>query len=154
MTYKILIPTPGTEIKLAQDWQFELFFERKNLDLFLMLEALKLLKEENFKPSNTEIKSYFWAGVKYASLIKYYDQFFAFGTPPAPFGEWVQGVPFSYRLTLPANSEIIFDRFYIHKSHEAVSKIVFRTKKLPFKKFNRKPRFWAKLDDVNQLIVD
>ena len=150
---KMLIPELGTEITLAEDWTFELFWEHRNTKFWEILTDLNMIDENNFVPTATVNNGYGFT--KNKILKKYYEKYFKLiydnqlrKTVPA------QGVYFCYKLTIPKGSILIIDRIYIRKGCEGYSSVTFRTKKLPFKNMKRKPRFWAKLQDVNNIVYD
>lgn len=75
--------------------------------------------------------------------------------------EYSQAEPIPARL--PAGTELIIDRYYIKQNLGEFDSVSFRiagvsaaAKTYPFaaKLTKRQVRFWAKLDDVNQLRVD
>lgn len=55
------------------------------------------------------------------------------------------------RVALPPGTVLIVDRIYIRKGKGDYSSITFRSKIPGIKS---KPRFWAKLSDVNQIIFE
>lgn len=53
--------------------------------------------------------------------------------------------------TFPANTVVVIDRIYIRQGSEDYNSVTFRTNHPTQPK--KRVRFWAKLDDVNQMVV-
>lgn len=54
-------------------------------------------------------------------------------------------------VTLWVETVLIVDRIYIKQNQPTYDSITFRVKSSP--QFEGKPRFWAKLSDVNKMVV-
>ena len=114
----LFIPPLGTEVVLAEDWTFPLFFEYRN---FVALEHFGFTTDGTSK----------W---------DYYRE------------------ERSYPLTLPAGTVLKIDRIYIRKGNKDFDSVTFYmkggNKVVPFAKGKPKAiRFWAKLADVNRIIL-
>jgi len=57
-------------------------------------------------------------------------------------------------FTFPKGTELKVDRIYIRQGAQAYSSITFRTVSHPIDNKFAKKRFWAKLHDVNKIIMD
>ena len=160
MSKKLFIPEIGTEIPLAQDWTFRLFFESRNISFFEQIAALNLLVEDNFKPTEKAVICYgYYSGhnTKSALLDTYYKKYFQYDYHQRSVSEsacFAQGVPYCYMMTLPKGSVLAIDRVYIRKNNEEFSSITFRTPKVNIPKFKKHPRFWAPLSDVNNIEME
>ena len=55
-------------------------------------------------------------------------------------------------VTLPTDTVLIVDRIYIKKGGEAYNSLTFRIKECPNPLLTKK-RFWAKLHDVNTMVI-
>lgn len=71
--------------------------------------------------------------------------------------------PTAIDAELPQGAELIIDRYYIKQGMEDFDSVSFRivgakacakTYRFSTKATNRQVRFWAKLDDVNKMVVD
>lgn len=68
-----------------------------------------------------------------------------------PYGEkWPKDVE-HFPITIPAGAVLIVDRFYIRQGNGDYSSVTFRLKKETTEWGTG--RFWAKLEDVNQIVV-
>ena len=120
---KLYIPEIGTEIELTKGWTFPLHFERRN-------ESLG--KHFGIKaPDYTNCNGYV-----------HKDHWFAAD----------QSVP----VTLPKGTILKVDRIYIRKTSwggdaKKFSSVSFFATLPDAPKKGRKPRFWAKLRDVNNI---
>lgn len=139
---KLFIPSLGTELKLAQDWYFVLYDERRNKTLVELLTAERLLGPR--KLANEEDAGEPWA-------------------------------EYCFDARLPAGATLKLDRIYIRKNQGDFDSVTFHLKgaKVPGrtevrsgvslgtgtrKEFtyerkipSRGVRFWASLDDANNI---
>lgn len=128
---RMFIPEIGTEIRLISDWTFDLFTDRRNETLFAYcgLDVGKIRKEKDLR------------------------------TNRYPFTKLG-----STQVTLSAGTVLIVDRIYIRKGAEDYSSVTFKYRdKVEIPTMNwrgskrvpgttkRQIRFWAKLNDVNQI---
>lgn len=118
MAFTLFVPPLGTRLALVQPWDFQLFNERRNATLMVLLGDTRELK--------------------------YHD--------PEP-------IP----ATLPAGAVLIIDRYYIRQGLDGFDSVSFRlvgaSASAPLyygigSTAKRQVRFWAKLDDVNRMLVD
>jgi hypothetical protein len=121
---KFYIPELGDQIKLLEDWTFDLYLERRNQTL---------LKKLGWMPAH-----------RYDAYI---DPISGKEIDP-----WARDPVTHDRLNvnpktthiLPEGTILKIDRIYIRAGQEDFSSITFR---IPLQKI----RFWAKLKDVNQI---
>ena len=152
MSSKFHVPEIGTKLRLTEDWTFSWFWERRNIDLLMALEEKNLIDESKFQPTKIEVISYYWK--QYAAIQKYFDKYFSVRwnhSNPRQGYVWPQGNPYCYMMTYPKDSIIIIDRYYIKKGNSDFSSVTFRTEKLNYPGFRKKPRFWVKLQDANNI---
>ena len=120
----LFIPPLGTEITLAEDWSFDLWNESRNDSL---AEAIGII----------------WQATDYDS--RRIEQ---------------------HNVTIPAGTTLKIDRIYIRKGQDDFDSVTFLWKgnKIPskvvsyghgnvYKVPSKTVRFWAKLDDVNKILV-
>jgi hypothetical protein len=160
MPQQLFIPALGTIIILAEDWTFKLFFEGRNHTL---LKALCPNKPKPL-PAGTDPKSW---------QAKYHSKWFGHmpedhegsdllrSLAPMDESELEDAHP-TYRstsskrepyleVTMPAKTQLKFDRIYIRAGVTAYNSVTFRTTKIgPDKRFHSK-RFWVKLQDANNI---
>lgn len=136
---KLFIPEIGTLLRLTADWVFYLHYEGRNEGLLKFFELIVPNSNQNslrrgllVRADGTADRWGHWDGAQ----------------------AWRDGIPTHHatQVTLPAGTELILDRIYIRKGKDAFSSVTFRTVVLPGTK--SKPRFWAKLADVNTLEVE
>lgn len=135
---KLYIPEIGDIIILNEDWTFSLFNEYRNEKLvsFLSLDqkpsfndvyaARRALGANHLASQEARTQLH----IKYEQLQREYD------TP--------------WTITLPKGSILRVDRIYIRKGASDFSSITFYLLEHPTIT-GKKPRFWAKLSDVNNI---
>lgn len=121
---KLFIPTIGTQLVLSKDWKFSVYSERRNQDLGIILG----LYQKNTQPYC------YWGKWKNQS-----DERRSF-----------LDVVLSGTCELPPKTILKIDRIYIRRGFKGFDSVSFRIVSCPDAKFN-KIRFWAKLDDVNNI---
>lgn len=161
---QIMIPPLGTVIKLTQDWHFNLYDEHRN-------DALQALVDL-YPPYRTSEKQYYprpsatWRDLTIAERKEVVDKSIWTNEPhnegcdPDYWnGDW--HTPFVFR----AETLLKIDRIYIRQGQSAFNSVSFRTNcwmsnlgdplfSKKYVKGKKVPslRFWAKLDDVNNMI--
>lgn len=165
MPQQLFIPSLGTIITLAEEWQFKLFFEHRNETLLKALcenpypEAIDPKKITDGRYSWRCGKQYWGANPEHhegSELLRYLE----------PLDEKeLEDAHHTYRstnsrrepyllVTMPAGQQLKFDRIYIRAGVTAYNSVTFRTTKIgPDKKFHSK-RFWVKLQDANNVICN
>lgn len=120
----LFIPPIGTEITLAEDWTFELWNESRNDTL-------------------VEVMGIQWPEADYYGKRKQH-----------------------HTVTIPKGETLKIDRIYIRKGKDDFDSVTFmwKGKQRPayveqfysrsYKMPARIVRFWAKLDDVNKILID
>jgi hypothetical protein len=149
---RLAVPEIGTKLKLAEDWTFSLFFERRTIDLFFLLHETGNVKEENFVPTSEDVWYYYDMNVyeKEYPGISQYNKYVCI-----PWRDRDTKQTYCYQLTIPKESIVIVDRYYIKKGNGAFSSLTFRTESINLPGFKKKkPRFWAKLYDVNNIVYE
>ena len=118
---KMYIPTIGEEIKLSEDWTFELYYEKRN-----NIGMLKELFGEDAKKYHSNYDP------RYTEVIIDKRGF--------PCNK-----PRHLSYTLKKGTILIVDRIYIRRGSPEYDSITFKTKGNPVK------RFWVKLADTNKI---
>lgn len=126
---KIFIPTIKTQIKLTRDWQFSLYHEYRNDSLWEAYSGNK------FHYNNNQ-----------------------------PYDDYLRNPPAPLQVTLNKDCVIMVDRIYIKKNYQEFDSVSFIITEgfKPVKEgteiqtfgSGRKHRFWAKLEDVNNIEGD
>lgn len=124
---KLMIPSLGARIRLAADWSFDLHYEPRNEGVYDLFGVFQHLKGTHGYPEGTYPSSY-----RVAEADK----------EPA-------------RATLPAGTLLTIDRYYIRQGAGDFDSVTFSLpfQPLPGYSFGKKraSRFWAKLEDVNEI---
>ena len=132
--HKLSIPDIGDKLTLTRDWTFDLWAERRNVTV-----------AEHFGYIELWYKGGTWVPV---SLV-------------GPHPDWRHKSYDSWRenaipcalekvsVTIPADSVLTVDRIYIRKGAKEFSSISFY---LALPGVKKKLRFWAKLNDCNQIV--
>lgn len=124
---QMMIPPLGTRIRLTADWAFSLHYERRNESVYDMLGAFQDLKGKHGYPADA-----------YAPAYRF---------DPSE-REPVQ-------VSLPAGTLLTLDRYYIRQGAGDFDSVSFMlpSQPLPGYSFGKKraARFWAKLEDVNDI---
>ena len=138
---KFCIPSIGDQIVLTKGWKFPLFFEQRNVKC---IEAMGILIPEKYD-------WHVMMGMKSAKtgeLFWYQDK-----------REWdqkkVEEHQAKWIVTLPKGTILQVDRIYIRKGQDMgfFDSVSFIIKETTHKKVGKKrPRFWAKLRDVNRIM--
>lgn len=159
---KMFIPEIGTKIILTKDFNFNLFTEERNLTLWNHLgleEKLKSLKENYMRIYNLIRREEFNIAKLlnldrpiYKIIQKFRDE--------NPDNEHVIKIKELYNelfdseftnVTLEKGTVLIVDRIYIRKGASGWSSISFFVNEVVHNNKKGKLRFWAKLDDVNNI---
>lgn len=150
---KMYIPEIGDRIRLVDDWRFNLINEHRNESLWKFFESETAGVGEARKKMEDrlhELERKF--GYTYSNIPRV--------LTPDEQGEYrdlkdkLHNVRFMYantEVTLPAGCELSIDRIYIRKGAGDWSSITFFLQSHPYRGFKRKPRFWVKLSDCNQI---
>ena len=149
MARRMYIPKLGDCVQLAEDWRFTLHTEHRNESLWKVLGV---------KPPS----QWRWFGSKEAmendagyqscladpeievsvEVITYYagdDRYKVLAVKP---------------VLLPKGTILRIDRIYIRKGNEEYDSVTFVIEKSSIVKGRNKPRFWAKLDDANKMVLE
>lgn len=158
---KLYIPKLRDILKLSTPWTFKLHQERINMALG---EALGLEMKQFWYPTiripdpsgKTEL----------VTIIDYDTPLINHRFPTKQvkrpvYVEVPNPTPEYYNVTLPADTHLIVDRIYIRKGSEDFDSVTFVIPKadkafgqIRIDKKNTSVRFWAKLDDVNNIEFD
>lgn len=167
---QLFIPEIGTELKLAEDWTFELHAEYRNQKMFertpyhansisvgaRYAEKEYILTKEQYKVWEDHVEElYNQCTEMMKSKVK------------TKFGGWDQETDKFYWeerakfeeahraeyqehvfMTIPKDAVLKVDRIYIRKGKGDYSSITFYTQ---FPGEKKKVRFWAKLEDCNKI---
>jgi len=126
---KMYVPNIGEIFTLIGEWPFKLFPERRNDGMFklLILDDEYKRKIQDKLENSDSIGSYAWNYMQSDKFIK---------------------------VVLPEGAQLRVDRVYIRKGkgYDAFASLTFVwINAKDFFKTKRKPRFWAKLADVNNI---
>lgn len=167
------IPALGTRLKLAEDWAFPLHNEYRNEDVVKALveptfvtmrdvwrkdDADRVLEEKpvyfrNFKVLGPAPDQEIW-DCRQGGYVK---------VPTVEISYEVDRYPEVTNVTIPAGTVLIVDRIYIRKGLEEFNSVTFRIDDCPDDRlrpkkrkgqFKGQARFWAKLKDVNGILVE
>jgi hypothetical protein len=145
---QLSIPHLGTELTLAADWTFRLFTEHRNDGLVQaagLTHPYKLLPEFwQAKPAERQaaIEKSKWRDAD-GSMPRIEDRYYS---------GYIQ-----HPLTLPAGTVLTIDRIFIRKGSSDFDSVSFwlKAKQAPIvvngRTLKKSVRFWAKLDDANQI---
>jgi len=125
---RLCIPTIGTELVLSKDWQFRLFFEKRN---YKLLDKLDLLEQAEGTAHNTHGQR----------------------MEPSRYSAYYWDSDQCVLAMLPKGTRIKVDRIYIRKGRASVKNfdsVTFWVRDGSYKG----ARFWAKLMDVNLIECD
>lgn len=165
---QLYVPELGDMIKLTEDWTFTLYNEHRNQTLW----QLEKCGQREVMPDQDRVK-------ELERLITGITSRLTFETVNNSYSRYNQRVQVyasqedrdNHRLfqqeltdlrrrhswasvTLPKDTLLKIDRIYIRKGAEEYSSLTFIINSLPVitgKPFSRKPRFWAKLSDCNNI---
>ena len=148
MAQKLFIPNLDTLMILSEDWTFKLIFEDRNASMFKALggkqTGLWCDSPNDFDWSEPMPIIEWQRAMSEEDLKNAYQSFRATNAEDKPF----------VRVTLPKGTQLKIDRIYIRRGSESFSSVTFRTTKIcPDVRFKSK-RFWAKLQEVNQIVAD
>lgn len=139
---KLLVPEIGTILTLSKNWTFKLHAERRNekfVEQFDYLMSDPALADHKDKVEKSLVESP-REGVTYH-----------------PFGfQWEESHNWSWDFTIKKGSRLKVDRVYIRRGISDYSSITFfldHAEKMILANPKRKPRFWAKLADVNEMHI-
>lgn len=157
---KLYIPEIGDHLRLTSDWTFLLFNEGRNESLW------KLYNCDAHPDMEKQVREKDDICTKLADLRKkffYRKNGFLYNLPddqkdPADL-KLEQELDARYRelfyyrvpVKIPTGSLLAIDRIFIRKGMDEWSSLTFYLKEHPEHVFKRKPRFWAKLADCNNI---
>jgi hypothetical protein len=132
---KLFIPELGTKLTLTQPWDFKLYNEDRNSSL---LKAWDLYNDPEFDAACDAVRNnprYDWARKDSNERMSYF------------LGDY------NWDVTLDTGTELVVDRIYIRKGLSDWSSMTFRITETtdPDLAKQKKRRFWAKLNDCNQI---
>lgn len=153
---KMYIPEIGDRIRLVEDWQFNLINEYRNQSLWKFFESeTAAVSEQRGKMEDRlhELERKF--GYTYSNIPNMLtdDEQREYRDLRGRLRE-TQYRYANAEVMLPAGCELSVDRIYIRKGLGDWSSITFYLQSHPHTGFKRKPRFWVKLSDCNQIEFD
>lgn len=155
-----MIPEIGTQLKLSQDWTFSLFWESRNEALIQLLIDKEVWDNKNIVATTEECQGCFgWHAGQNKKVVDIWQKYFEPKYPINRLGardyhkpSYPMGAPVCYQMTWPKDTILTVDRIYIRKGGEQFSSITFRTASTTITQLKKKkPRFWAKLYEVNTI---
>lgn len=152
---KMYIPEIGDKIRLTEDWSFRLFSESRNDALFKLLNIKERGPFIAFKGKN-----FYFQCRKLEGLGTRCEWFASDGDMLASYPAAKQAVLHKQHkqedpgtlVTLKVGQVLGIDRIYIRKGAKDYSSVTFNYIGAP--KGSGRIRFWAKLDDVNNIIFE
>lgn len=156
MPQKLFIPTLGSEIVLAEDWTFRLFFEGRNKGLIKALcpnksdHLDKVADKHRIRSWGMRLED--WEGT---DLVHCEKQLSAAELKLATRTHQATRSHDNFYImpNLPKGTVLAFSRIYIRQGVEAFNSVTLRTVSCPIKKLARK-RFWVKLADANEIVCE
>jgi hypothetical protein len=157
---RLFIPKLGSQLKLTQDWSFYLHTERRNLSLFPLVkndEDWVVAENVVCQVYNCKKSNIIFNKISLANWLQ---------VPAFPFTcKTCKNEAFAMakaKIEIPAGAVLTVDRIYIRKTgaageFDSVSfylDIDTSRQLLQNPKLTGRPRFWAKLDDVNDIHFD
>jgi hypothetical protein len=153
---QLYIPEIADHIRLTNDWSFKLYDEYRNdgLKTFVGFDSHPdvIQQKNNIKEYNKIMRSLqnkynrtlhqanpVWSEEDTYEYNKYKELFF---------------VPIFMTVILPESTILSIDRIYIRKGASDYSSISFYLKSHPTMITKKKPRFWAKLEDCNNIMFE
>jgi hypothetical protein len=142
---RFFIPSIGDTFQIESPWTFKLFNEYRNEAL---ISGMKFDSNEHLEL------------IRNASMFHDQNYNAIYNKDEEIYREylrlWALAENFHWRVTLPVGDILKIDRIYIRKGAEdfdSVSFFLTKTTETRMSKVKGKKRFWAKLEDVNQLEV-
>lgn len=147
MSRTLFIPEIGDAVVLAEDWTFSLYIEGRNSSLWSALPFPKLQNNEWWISDYNKMEPTRKAELEAAGIT-----FNRTVTRTTSWGDQVHHTAFA-KVTLPKGTILTVDRIYIRKGISEYSSVTFlvRETSIPHK---GKIRFWAKLSDVNTMVIE
>jgi hypothetical protein len=160
---KLYVPEIGDHLRLTSDWTFNLHEEYRNKSLWDLYDcdndpevaAQKAESEDVLQEMNAIRDKWRWPG----SFNWHYNN----NVPRDPAdverlevltGRFNEIRDSASIVTIPAGSVLSIDRIFIRKGMDDWSSLTFYLKEHPDHIFKKKPRFWAKLADCNNIEFD
>ena len=143
----MFIPEIGTRIILSEDWMFTLYFEQRNKFLIDFMDAVN--DEADMSRRRNFIHG---LGVRHYADDR---------EGVLRMSQWYQDRghdmnALNYQMTLPVGTDLTIDRIYIRKGQENFSSASFVLNHTahPVGEVRGRKRFWAKLEDVNNIVFE
>jgi hypothetical protein len=155
-TMKLCIPPLGSLLQLNEEWEFKLFFERRNAGPLgnPKLQVPWMNYDPNDKSSYQRENNRQWLDIFNACKEKGFKLKY-------PKDDVPEEASSSYKtqtklphilVSLPAQTILGISRYYIRQGVEAFDSVTFHIKKSPEPSLNKgRRRFWARLQDVNTI---
>ena len=151
---KLYVPEIGDHLQLTADWTFDLYNEYRNSSLWSLYECdqhpLVRKQQADRDRIQSEINT---LEAKMYPRGRYWNHQ---DVDPADFQKRNDLYDqtrklFVTQVTIPKESVLAIDRIFIRKGMDDWSSLTFFLKHHPDKEFKKKPRFWAKLHDCNNI---
>lgn len=136
---KLHIPSLGDKLELLSDWTFWLHYECRNESLFEYLGNTASWVPQTYKGHYTDDYP-----TKIVNGTKLY-------LVPNRYLVWGNHKPI--QVSLPKGTQLTIDRIYIRKGGADFNSVTFNLPKPKDCKVKGRVRFWAKLEDVNEMCV-
>jgi len=157
---KLYIPEIGDQFKLITDWTFVLYEEQRNKSLWDLYNCknsteveIKNNREKVIKNEINDIEK------KYKQPFGYHWHYTNCKWEPDDITRVTELRNELYdcaavTVTIPKDSILKLDRIFIRKGMDDWSSLTFYLTHHPDISFKKKPRFWAKLHDCNNIEFD
>lgn len=160
---KLYIPEIGDHLRLTEDWTFNLYNEYRNASLWKLYDCdnqpeviLQKSKEEALRQEIADLQAKMFPGNTYWNRNHV-------RTPQDVADEEMLCELQAQRrsldlhvvsVSIPKDSVLSVDRIFIRKGLEGWSSLTFYLKHHPEFTLKKKPRFWVKLGDCNNIAFE
>lgn len=155
---QLYIPEIGDHIELMSDWTFNLYDEYRNEKMWSFLNCSEnpdVKHSVNIrKTASDDLQALY---TKYRNLVNYrlhIDQWSDEDIELSNKLSAIRSKEIYCVVTLPMGSILSVDRIYIRKGASDYSSISFYLKSHSTLQLKKKPRFWAKLEDCNNIMFE
>jgi hypothetical protein len=157
---KLYVPEIGDHVRLTDDWTFTLYNEHRNTSLWNHFEceiAPEVIHQRAAKDAlRNELKKL--ENKMYPGNV-YWRRNSGHPVDPADEARHTELYDLLRReehttVLIPSGSVLSVDRIFIRKGMDDWSSLTFYLKECPGISLKKKPRFWAKLADCNNIMFD
>ena len=153
---QLYIPEIGDHIRLTNDWSLKLYDEYRNdgLKTFVGFDShLDVIQQKNnmeeYYKIMRSLQNKYYRKLNQANAVWSAEDTYEYNK----YRE-LSDVPIFMTIILPESTILSIDRIYIRKGASDYSSISFYLKSHPTMITKKKPRFWAKLEDCNNIMFE